>query len=206
MLCGRWPLSRAGATWRFGGGSVSPSRVPGSHQRPTSAGLDGIAHVEDPVALIVQRMGRREIGGAAAQMDELAVAEPELVHAARMRSGAVDEGDRFRIFRHRNVEQFEAGGLQSLLLGLVGDRHDIAGDLQRVRPHVALGQRGLHDDARLARIGYVDGGEVLGRAFVREPQDAPAVGSDLDRHAFAHAAEAIELMMRDQLEVARDRR
>ena len=34
-------------------------------------------------------------------------------------------------------------------------------------------------------------GEILRRAFVREPDDAPAVLGDLDRHALAHAAEAV---------------
>src|SRR5262245_46205566 len=68
-----------------------------------------------------------------------------------------------------------------------------------------LRQVGLHHHARLARIGHVDGGEVLRRALVREPQDAAAVGRDLDRHAFAHAAEAVEQVMAEQLEIPGDR-
>ena len=43
--------------------------------------------------------------------------------------------------------------------------------------HVRLRQVGLHHHARLARIRHVDGGEVLWRALVREPQDAAAVGA-----------------------------
>ena len=34
---------------------------------------------------------------------------------------------------------------------------------------------------------------------------APAIGRDLDRHAFAHAAEAVERMLGEQLEVPRNR-
>src|SRR6516165_11344103 len=57
----------------------------------------------------------------------------------------------------------------------------------------------------LARIGHVDGGEILRRAFMREPEDTAAVGRDLDRHAFAHAAETVEQMMADELEIPGDR-
>ena len=66
-------------------------------------------------------------------------------------------------------------------------------------------QIGLHDDLGRARIGDVDGGEVLGRALVRQPQDAAAILGDLDRHALAHAAEAVELVVGQELEVP-DRR
>src|SRR5262245_14924829 len=40
---------------------------------------------------------------------------------------------------------------------------------------------------------------------MREPEDAAAVGRDLDRHAFAHAAEAVEQVMADELEIPGDR-
>jgi hypothetical protein len=36
---------------------------------------------------------------------------------------------------------------------------------------------------------------------MREPDDAPPVFGDLHRHAFAHAAEAAELVLRQQLEI-----
>src|SRR5262249_39072171 len=50
-----------------------------------------------------------------------------------------------------------------------------------------------------------DGGKILRRAFVREPEDAAAVGRDLDRHAFAHAAETVEQVMAEELEIPGDR-
>src|SRR6266404_4757632 len=53
---------------------------------------------------------------------------------------AVVEPDRLRILRLGDVEQLHAGRLQALLLGLVGDRHDVPAGLQRVRAHVALRQ------------------------------------------------------------------
>jgi hypothetical protein len=70
---------------------------------------------------------------------------------------------------------------------------------------VRLRQVGLHYHLRLARIGHVDAGEILGRALVGEPEDAAAVRRDLDRHAFAHAAEALQLMLGQQLEIPGDR-
>jgi hypothetical protein len=48
---------------------------------------------------------------------------------------------------------------------------------------------------RVARIGDVDAGEVLGRGLVRQPQDAAAVAGELHRHAFAQAAEAGQLVL-----------
>ena len=149
-------------------------------------------------------MRRDEIGRARRHVDVFAVAEPELVHAARMRARAVVERDRVRLLRVGDVEQLHAGRLQALLLGLVGDRHDVAAGLQRVGAHVALRQVGLAHHLGLARIGDVDGGEILRRALVREPDDAAAVGRDLHRHAFAHAAEAVEQVVGEQLEIPGD--
>ena len=50
-------------------------------------------------------------------------------------------------------------------------------------------QLGLHDDARVARVGHVDAGEILRRAFMRHPQHAPAAG-DLQADALADIAES----------------
>ena len=62
-------------------------------------------------------------------------------------------------------------------------------------------QVGLHHDPRLGRIGDVHAGEILGRALVREPQHAPAAARELQRHALAHAAEAVERVLREKLHV-----
>jgi hypothetical protein len=126
------------------------------------------------------------------------------MHAARMRPGAIKERNRFRIFRLGNIEQLEARGLQILFRGLIGDRHHIPASLQRVRPHVGVRQIGLADHFRLARIGHIDGSEILRRAFVRQPDDAPPVGRDLHRHSLAHAAEASEHIVRQKLEIPDD--
>ena len=50
---------------------------------------------------------------------------------------------------------------------------------------MGLRQVGLHHHFGLTRIGNVDTGEILWRAFMRQPEDAAAVRRDLDRHAFA---------------------
>src|SRR5712692_7648899 len=70
---------------------------------------------------------------------------------------------------------------------------------------MGLRQVGLHHHLGLARIGHVNRGEILRRALVREPEDAAAVGGDLDRHAFAHAAEAVEQVVGDEPEIPGDR-
>src|SRR5205085_10590490 len=56
-----------------------------------------------------------------------------------------------------------------------------------------------------ARVRHIEGGEILRRALVRKPDDAPAVFGDLDRHALAHAAEALQLVVREELEIPLDR-
>ena len=129
-------------------------------------------------------------------MDVFAVGEPQLMDAARIQPRAVEKCDRARVLGHRNVEQFEPCGLQALVRGLVGDGHDVADRLQRVRAHMRLRQVAAGDDLGRARVADVDGGEVLRRALMGEPEDAAAVLGDLDRHAFADAAEAVELVVR----------
>ncbi len=166
--------------------------------------LRRVAHVDDAVELVIERVGALPVRRAGRHVDVLAVAEPELVDAAGVFARAVEERDRARLLRVGDVEQLHAGRLQVLLLGLVGDRHDVSARLERVRAHVAGRQVGLADHFRLARIGDVHGGEVLRRALMREPHYAAAVRRDLQRHAFAHAAETVEHVVREQLEVPVD--
>src|SRR5690348_4483861 len=64
-----------------------------------------------------------------------------------------------------------------------------------------FGQIGAGDDLQLLGVGDVDRGVVLWRAFVRKPQDAPPILGQLQRHALAHAAKAIERMVGNLLEV-----
>ena len=82
--------------------------MPGIHQRPTSFGLDGLRTSKIAVELVVELVVRDEVRRARRHVDVLAVAEPELVHAARFGARAVDERDRLRLLRHRDVEQLEA--------------------------------------------------------------------------------------------------
>src|SRR5262245_8595120 len=112
-----------------------------------------------------------------------------------MRAGTVEKGDRARVLRHRDVEQLEARRLQPLLFRLIGDRHDVADGLQRIRAHVRLRQIGPSDDLRGSWIADVDGREVLWCALVSQPQNAASVLGDLNRHTLANAAEAVELVM-----------
>src|SRR5262245_48560726 len=127
------------------------------------------------------------------------------MYATRAWSRSVDVGDGFWLLRHRDIEKLEARRLLPVLLHLVGNRHDVADCLQRVRPHVRLGQIGLDDDLGRTRVGYINGGEVFGRALMRQPQDAAPILGDLYRHALAHAAEATKLVMSNKLEILDDR-
>jgi len=176
-------------------------------RHPPAADFDRLRRVADidtAVELVVVWIGRHEIARTGRAMDEFAIAEPKLMHSARMRAGAIEKRNRFRIFRLGNIEQFKAGGLKVLLRRLVSDRHHVAARFQRVRAHIGVRQIGLAHHFRLARIGDVDGGEILRRALMREPDDAPPVRRDLHRHALAHAAEAAEQVVRQKFEIPDD--
>jgi hypothetical protein len=110
-------------------------------------------------------------------------------------------GDRSWLFRRADIEQLEARRLEAELGHLVGHRHQVARHFEGIGAHLGVRQVGLHDHLGRARIADVDRGEVLGRAFVREPQHAAAVARELHRHALAHAAEAVERVLREQFHV-----
>ena len=50
-------------------------------------------HVHDPVALVVLRVARLEVGGAACDVDEASIHEPQMVDAPRVWTGRVEEGN-----------------------------------------------------------------------------------------------------------------
>ena len=114
-------------------------------------------------------------------------------------------GNEPRPLRHADVEQVEARGSQSGRLCLIGDGHHLADDIEGVRAQLRVRQLGLDNDSRRSRIRDVDTGEILGRGLVREPQDAALVTGELQRHAFADAPEALQLVMRDKAHVQRQR-
>ena len=109
------------------------------------------------------------------------------------------------LLRHADIEQVETGGRQTNALRLIGDRHHIADNVERIRAHFGVRQLGLDHHARRSRIGYVHAGEILGCRFVREPQDMATIARELHRHAFADPAEALQLVMGEQAHVERER-
>ncbi len=136
-------------------------------------------------------------------MDGLAIDEPELMHAARMRTRAVEEGNPARHFGLGNVEQLDPGGLGALFRRLIGNRHDVAADFERIGAHLTMRQVRLHHELGVPGIADIDAGEVLGRGFMREPQNAPPVLRELQAHALAEPAEAGEFVLGNQLHVQR---
>ena len=130
-------------------------------------------------------------------MDVFAVGEPQLMDAARGRARSNRKSVIERGFSGIEMSNSSnPAGCRPGCCRLVGDGQDVADRLQRVRAHMRLRQVAAGDDLWRARIADVDRGEVLRRAFMRQPQDAAPVLGDLDRHALADAAEAVELMVR----------
>ena len=153
------------------------------------AWLGRVADVDRAIELVVAQVAGREVRRAGGAMNRLAIDEPKLVHAARRRTGAIEERDAARFLGLADVPHLDAGRRRAVRAGLVRDGHDVAADLQRVGAHVPMRQLGLRHHARLARIGHVHGGEILRRAFMRHPQHAAAV-VDLQADALADIAEA----------------
>jgi hypothetical protein len=121
-----------------------------------------------------------------------------MVHAARVQAGGVEERHRLGPAGVGDIEDLEPGRAQPGRPRLVGDHQQIAGQVERVRAHVAVGQVRLEDHRGLAGIGHVHRGDVLRRGLVREPEHAAAVARELDHHALAHVAEAAQVVLGEQ--------
>ena len=168
-------------------------------------GLGRVGDVDDAVDLVVLGVARLEVRRARGDVHGLAVHEPDRMHTPRMRARAVEVRKQARLFRLTDVVDVEAGRLGTELLDLAGHHHDVAHHVQRVGAHLHVRQLGLHDHPRVLRVADVDTREVLGRRFVRHPQDATAVVGQLHGDAFAHATEALQLVVREQFHVVRHR-
>ena len=115
-------------------------------------------------------------------MHVFAVGEPQLMHAARVRAGPVEKRDPFRVFRGRDVEQFDPG------LRVAGTvecswwpepAYEAVSAWLATRPH-ATALICLND--RLAMGAY----QAAADAGLRIPQDLSLVGYDDDPLAFGN--------------------
>ena len=118
-----------------------------------------------------------------------------------MRPGSVEMRNKFRLFRHADIEQIETGGRQSNALCLIRDCHHVVDHVERIRAHFGVRQLGLRDDARRMRVGHIHAGEILRSRLMRKPQDAAPIARELHRHAFADSAKALQLVMGKQTHV-----
>ena len=146
-------------------------------------------------------MPRLKVRGTARHVHEVAVDEPQRVHAARVRAGRIEMADARRLLRHADIEQVETGGRQSNALRLIRDCHHVADHVERIRAHFGVRQLGLRDDARRTRVGHIHAGEILRSRLMRKPQDAAPIARELHRHAFADSAKALQLVMGKQTHV-----
>src|SRR5215813_5842308 len=88
--------------------------LPGSRQPPTShfLRLAGVTYVDDGIELMVFGGGRNKIRRTAADVHVFAIHKPHEMGALRVRSRAVEEGDRARSGGVADVKQFHARRLQ----------------------------------------------------------------------------------------------
>src|SRR5215470_3528649 len=164
-------------------------------------GFGGVADVDDAVGLVVAGVARLKIGRATRAMDGLAVDEPDLVNATRMWARAVEETDRAWLLGLRDIEELDPCRGHAHGRGLVGNRHDIAADLKGIGAHLPVRQVLLKDQPGMTRVAHIDRGEILGRRFMREPEDAPSTPRELQAHALADIAEARKFVVSEKLHV-----
>src|SRR6267142_531103 len=175
----------------------------GEPPAPHLDGTRGLADIDDTVELIVLRIAGLEVRRTAGQMQVSAIDEPQVVHAARVRPGGVEERDRARLARIGHVEELDARRLHANPARLIRDDQQIAHEVQVVGAHVAVGQIGLDDDRGLPWIRHVHGGEVLRRRLVAEPQHPPPIAGQLDGHALPAIAEAAQIVVAQEPHVLR---
>ena len=107
------------------------------------------------------------------------------------------------LLRLADVKNIETGRFVAGFRRLISDRQRIADDVQRIGTHAAMRQLGLHDDLRIARIADVHAAEIFRCRLMGEPQNAPSVRRQLHVYALAHATEAAEFVVREELHVPR---
>ena len=121
-----------------------------------------------------------------------------MVHAAGRWAGGVEERDGPWLDRVLDVEDLEPRRLHAGRLRLISDDHEVADDVERVGAHLVVRQVRLRDHGELARVGDVHRRHILGRRFVGDPEHATAIPRELDGHALAAVAEAVERVLREE--------
>ena len=146
---------------------------------------------------------RLEVSRTGRNVHVFAVDTPDTVHAPGMRTGSIVVGNLARCFRLADIPDIKTGRRARNRRATDLVRHDqiVAADFERVGAHLVVRQIGLHDYFGVGRIGDIDTGKVLWRAFVPEPHDAAAIRRFRHPHALADAAEATEVIVADQFHV-----
>ena len=160
-----------------------------------------VGDVNDAVNLVVFGVVRLKVRRARRHVHRLAIHKPDRVNATRIRAGAIEMRNEFRLLGNGDVVDIEAGRLHVDFFGLIGHHHQVAHHVERIGAHLHVRQLGLHNHARVLRVGDINAREVFGSRLVRHPQDAAAVIGFLHGDALAHAAKAIELVVRHQRHV-----
>jgi hypothetical protein len=65
-------------------------------------------------------------------------------------------------------------------------------------------ERGLADDSRRAGIADIDGGEILRRPFMRDPENSASIFRDLKAHSLPDATETAQRVVGQEPHIVRD--
>ena len=137
-----------------------------------------------------------------AYMSELAVHEPHAMSALRVRPGRVEEREleifqRLRPLDARGVGHIQhpqPGRLFSFCVGLVRNDQHVSREAEGVAARGARScRRELDKHRRALGVRDVDYAEAGARAFVREIQEATAIGPLLDGESLAAVAVTVEI-------------
>ncbi len=100
--------------------------------------LGRVADIDDAIELIVLRISGGEISRPAGHMHVLTVDKPQTMYTPRVRPRGIEMGNQPGGFRRGNIEEIKTRRLCTDIFCLISHRHDIAHDVQRIRPHLRV--------------------------------------------------------------------
>ena len=173
------------------GGASSRSSVPGYHQRPISRGFAGSLTSNAGIGLVVVQVARHEVG---AHRWRQWIVLPSMNHSWCTPRDRGPEQSKKLMLRGcsgvGDVEQLDPAGVAPCVLVWYATAMISPQTSSELERTLRCGSSVCTMTRGLRRIGDIDTGEILRRAFVRHPQNAPSAGRELHAHALADIAEA----------------
>src|SRR4029453_13784173 len=134
-------------------------------------------------------------------MGVLAVDKPETMDASGVGAGGVEKSDALGRRWVADIVNPHTDTRQPRLVRLVGHQQQVIEHSERIRAQIRIGQIGLQYDLRIGEITHIQGSDIFRGPFGRDPKNAAPIRELLESNALSGVAEAIQVVMGDQLHV-----